>query len=200
LPAQAIEDRNRPHAGRLAHFLRENARTLNEPVNRVSSKSISKDVEKRWWEWNLPKDNDINSNLRNKKTKANLFSANKNDVDNENSVQTSMNEFQTTYQKDHCYLTMLSKPDLKPGALNENQGAAFRHTYNPNTSQAIGIVPVNELNNQSKEDEQKRTYLDKMSFEHIYDSRNDNNYPIRGKVRIILYFNYMCHRFLKFFL
>ena len=54
VPAQAIEDRNRPHAGRLTNFLRENPHTLNEPINRVSSKNLDKETEKRWWEWNLP--------------------------------------------------------------------------------------------------------------------------------------------------
>jgi hypothetical protein len=54
VPAQAIEDRNRPHAGNLASFLRENAGTINEPINKIQSRGLDKNVEKRWWEWSLP--------------------------------------------------------------------------------------------------------------------------------------------------
>ena len=54
MPAQAIEDRNRPHAGHLASFLRENAGTVNEPINKIGSRNVDKNTEKRWWEWTLP--------------------------------------------------------------------------------------------------------------------------------------------------
>jgi hypothetical protein len=51
LPAQAIEERNNPHAARAADFLRENAHTLNKPINRVKTKNFNNEIEKRWWEW-----------------------------------------------------------------------------------------------------------------------------------------------------
>ena len=66
------------------------------------------------------------------------------------------------------------------GLKNDNQGAANRHTYNPNTTQANGIVPINDLTNGSSD--QQRYFVDRVSFEQNYNSRNDQNYPIRGNV------------------
>ena len=91
-------------------------------------------------------------------------------------------EFQTTYQKEHGYLKNLITPNARVGLMNENQGAANRHTYNPNTAQANGIVPVNDLTVGSRPNEPQRFFVDRVSFEQGYDARNDKNYPIRGKV------------------
>lgn len=57
-----------------------------------------------------------------------------------------------------------------------------RHGYNPNATHAVGIVPITDLTSYSKANEPQRVFLDKVSFEQAYDSRNDSNYPIRGKV------------------
>ena len=54
LPAQMIEDRNKPHGARAADFLRENAHTLNEPVNKVRTKNVTAENEKKWWQWDPP--------------------------------------------------------------------------------------------------------------------------------------------------
>lgn len=54
LPAQSIEDRNKPHGGRAADFLRDNAHTLNERVNKVKTKNYTDDNEKKWWQWDIP--------------------------------------------------------------------------------------------------------------------------------------------------
>jgi len=89
-------------------------------------------------------------------------------------------EFQTTYQKEHGYLKNLVNQNTVVGLRNDNQGAANRHSYNPNNIQANGIVPVNDLTNGSND--QQRVFVDRVSFEQNYNSRNDNNYPIRGNV------------------
>lgn len=176
VPAQAIEERNRPHAGRSANFLRDNAHMLNEPVNRISSKNVNKTEEKRWWEWDV-KQEEIDSypNWKNRAKRSQSSSVARDPNSN------GASEFQTTYQKDHGYV----KSIVQSGGirvLNENQGGANRHSYNPNNSQAIGIVPVNDLNSFTKSNEPQRVFVDKMSFEHEYDSRKDGNYPNRGKV------------------
>lgn len=169
VPAQAIEDRNFPHGGRTAGFIRENAYTLNEPVNRISSKNVNKDLEKRWWEWKVP-----DEDWRVKKRSNSL--ALRSDMSNEQS-NLNKSEFQTTYQKDHGYMNHFGKPD------SEN-GSSKRHSFNPNSSHAVGIVPVNDLTSYTNVNEAQKVYIDKMSFEHGYDSRTENNYQNKGKVKI----------------
>lgn len=71
---------------------------------------------------------------------------------------------------------------VKPNELqNEYNGAVQRHSMNPNTVVATGIVPVTDITSYSKQGEQQRVFLDKMSFEHGYDARKNDNYPPRGK-------------------
>lgn len=176
VPAQAIEDRNKPHAGRAAGFLRENARTLNEPVGVVNTRAVPKPEENRWWEWKLPQENESLRSM--KKRSSSTSNINK---DPSVTVNGKPGENMTTYQKDHGFLQNFSQPGLKVGMVNENQGAAQRHTYNPNGQHAVGIIPINDLNNFSKNPEQPRVFHDKMSFEQMYDARKDNNYPLRGK-------------------
>lgn len=166
VPAQAIEDRNRPHAGNLASFLRENAGTINEPINKIQSRGMDKNVEKRWWEWTLPAEDE---NWKNKRRSSSQSSA---------KPAERGSEFQTTYQKEHGYLKNLVNQNTVVGLRNDNQGAANRHYYNPNNVQANGIVPVNDLTNGSND--QQRVFVDRVSFEQNYNSRNENNYPIRG--------------------
>ncbi|RNA26547.1 hypothetical protein BpHYR1_053643 [Brachionus plicatilis] len=167
VPAQAIEDRNFPHGGRTAGFIRENAYTLNEPVNRISAKNVDKDLEKRWWEWNVPDETDWKQKRRSNSSAPKSDSA---------SEQANLNksEFQTTYQKDHGYMYHYGKPS------SEN-GFAKRHSFNPNNAHVVGIVPVNDLNSFTNGNEAQKVYVDKMSFEHGYDSRTENNYPNKGK-------------------
>ncbi|CAF1086770.1 unnamed protein product [Brachionus calyciflorus] len=164
IPAQAIEDRNYPHAGRMAGFLRENPHTLNEPVNRVSAKNVSKEQEKRWWEWQVPENSDWKSKRRSNSSAPRTDSA---------SETTNKSEFQTTYQKDHGYMNHFGRPGAESGSK--------RHSFNPNNTHAVGIVPINDLNSLTKANEPQRVFVDKMSFEHDYDSRQENNYPNRGK-------------------
>ena len=177
LPAQGIEDRNRPHGGRNASFLRENMHTLNEPIAVVNgfNRGMTKENEKRWWEWNTnAQDDDPNWKQKKRSGSVNQLSA--------NSSASSMGRrgggeggFQTTYQKEHGYLTT----DFY--RKNGNQNGPTRHAMNPNTYQATGIVPVTDYKNNVPEN-QESVYLDKMSFDHNYDSRDANNYPVRGKV------------------
>jgi hypothetical protein len=178
VPAQAIEDRNRPHAGRMAGFIRENAHTLNEPVNRVASRSVKKEEENRWWEWNV-------NVTENEDWKSKRRSASMNNLPRTQSNSVILNSngsngegYQTTYQKELGYLSK----------VNNNNEPSNRHSFNPNTSNAVGIVPVNDLTTFSNVNEQQRVFLDKMSFEHQYDSRKDSNYPNRGKVIYLRYY------------
>ena len=178
VPAQAVEGRNRPQGDRAAGFLRENARTLNEPVNRVATRNTSNEAEKRWWEWNLPVESGNNVSLKKRSLSSSNLSKAAADVE--------VPGFQTTYQKDHGYLR--TAPAVRVGSVNENQGGAARHTYNPNGAHAVGIIPINDLNNYSKqqsngggEQQQQRVFADKMSFEHAYDARKESNYAQRGK-------------------
>lgn len=96
---------------------------------------------------------------------------------NGNATQTNGSEagYQTTYQKDHGFLKDLMRAD-----------SGTRHGSNPNSSHAVGIVPITDLSNYSKANEQQRVFVDKVSFEQGYDSRNENNYPMRGRVSLIL--------------
>lgn len=55
---------------------------------------------------------------------------------------------------------------------------SMRHTANPNTEPALGTVPVNFL---SARDGKQRLFKEKISYEHQYNSRFSDNYPIRGK-------------------
>lgn len=85
-------------------------------------------------------------------------------------------EFQTTYQKDHGYMNHFGKP----GSENGNYK---RHSFNPSNSHAVGIVPINDLTSFTNVNEAQKVYVDKMSFEHGYDSRTENNYQNKGKVK-----------------
>ena len=173
MPAQVIEDRNKPHAGRAADFLRENVYGLNEPINNIKTKDVGVSEGKRWWEWNTPKD-EMDSNIKNKKRQQHPMP----NITDPN----ELNSYATTYQKDLGYLNNVLQPGTKIGGANENNGAAYRHTYNPNGQQAVGIVPITDLSSYSKAGEPQRVFVDKMSFEQAYDSRNENNYAMRGKV------------------
>lgn len=55
---------------------------------------------------------------------------------------------------------------------------SLRHTSNPNKEPALGTVPVNFLRPKSGK---QRFFKEKISYEHQYNSRNNPNYPIRGK-------------------
>lgn len=201
VPAQAIEDRNNPHAGRHATFLRENAHTLNEPVNKISSKNLQADreIEKRWWEWNMAVNTSDDLKKKGKRSKSNAAPSesagntlNGNILTNGNKGDSS--GFQTTYQKDHGYLKdfMANNGNKQPVSTNMGQNefhsSATRHAANPNSKEAVGIVPVNELNGFTRRGDEQRVYLDKMSFEHQYDARKDTNYPNVGKVSSIRIF------------
>lgn len=110
VPAQAIEDRNKPHANRMANFLRENPHTLNEPINRVTAKNVNKEQEKRWWEWQLP-EQDPNW----KQKRRSQSSAPKENAHQFNDHQS--NDLQTTYQKEHGYMNNFLKQGTRPVLL-----------------------------------------------------------------------------------
>ncbi len=115
----------------------------------------------------------MDSALRNKKRFSGVRQA---------SNPNEINSYSTTYSKDMGYLTNVLEPGTQIGAVNDNNGAAQRYTYNQNGRAAVGVVPVNDLNTYSKAGEPQRVFVDKMSFEHGYDSRADNNYNQRGRV------------------
>jgi len=181
VPAQAIEDRNHPHAGRQATFLRENARTLNEPVAKVTSKNVQREAERRWWEWNTVHANGGSIEERRKRSQ----STNPSSSSSSSSAEGNQGGFQTTYQKDHGYLKEIVSGNAaqngSAAAVKTGSAGATRHGANPNAREAIGIVPVNDLNGYSRQGEEQRVFVDKMSFDHQYDSRKDTNYPIAGK-------------------
>lgn len=171
VPAQSIEPRNNPHATQNAGFLRENVAGLNEPINNVNTRAAA--PEQRWWEWNVPKD-EMDSALKNKKRLSSIgnYSNNPNDI----------NSYATTYQKDMGYLNNVLEPNTQVGGPNgENKGAPTRYQYNTNGAQAVGVVPVNDLNSFTNANDKQRVFVDKMSFEHNYDSRNNQNYNQRGR-------------------
>jgi hypothetical protein len=164
-PAQAQEDRNRPHGGRMANFLRENVRSLNEPIGSIDSNvPLTQDESKQWWKWNVNSDKNSDDMLNDKKKRS----------------QTSFNSKATTYHEQHGHLNR----DFysKSGVLQANQSGLNRHAYNPNTKQAVGIVPVTEFKNNVPED-QERILVDRISYENMYDSRDPKNYPMRARVR-----------------
>lgn len=182
VPAQAIEDRNHPHAGRQVSFLRENARTLNEPVAKVQTRNPATnkttEIEKRWWEWNTVSSGGQDDPKRRVGGKRSQSNAPPSTDSVSEFTNGSSGGFQTTYQKDHGYLRDLV---MSNGKMMAEQEAATRHGANPNGREAVGIVPVNELNSYSRPGEEQRVFVDKMSFDHQYDSRKDTNYPIQGK-------------------
>ncbi|XP_013414264.1 uncharacterized protein C2orf73 homolog [Lingula anatina] len=71
----------------------------------------------------------------------------------------------TTFRYDY------NKLDIKNPGLT-------RHGCNPNTSAALGIVPVNPL---PEKNGSHRFWKERISYEHQYNSRKDPNYPIRAK-------------------
>lgn len=176
VPAQAIEDRNRPHGGRGATFLRENVRTLNEPVNAIHNIKAMPKEDNRWWQWNTATE-DADPMWKNKKR-----SQSSSHLNREPAAENSSSGYQTTYQKEHGYLN----GQLQRAGISEN--IANRHAFNPNNAQAVGIVPITELKGYSDVNKE-RTYIDKMSFDHNYNSREANNYPVKGKVRDIEFLN-----------
>jgi len=192
VPAQSIESRNNPHAGRHAGFLRENVQSLNEPINQIHTRNeIESSDAKKWWEWNTPKD-EMDSALKNKKRYSGIRVAeNPNDI----------NSYSTTYSKDMGYLNNVLEPGTKIGSASDAQRYAFNQN---NKGAAVGIVPVNDLNTYSKVGEPQRVFVDKMSFEHGYDSRAENNYNLRGRVSLLNYLKllivkFMCYKkFSKF--
>jgi hypothetical protein len=199
IPAQAIEDRNQPHVGRNALLINENARTLNEPVTKITTKGVSKKEESRWWEWNATADEKDPQFKNRKRSQSSSVARAEQELppqllqqqqqaanNNRNGsgigalLGGSGNEtgsgFQTTYQKEHGYM----KNFQMKGAELQN-GGVQRHSMNPNTGHAVGIVPITDLSSYSKNGEQQRVFVDKMSFDHGYDSRKEDNYPLRGK-------------------
>lgn len=48
----------------------------------------------------------------------------------------------------------------------------------------VSAVPVNFL---TKRDGTQRIFQEKKSFEHDYNSRKDTNYPVRGKVSVLIW-------------
>lgn len=167
VPAQCIEERNKPHANRNAEFLRENVMSINEPINNIKTRMNTDIPESQWWKWTVPKD-EMDSALRNRKKvrEISTFSQNPNDV----------SPYSTTYQKDMGYLNNSS-------AVHDVNNAAYRQAFRPNGNQAVGIVPINDLSTYSKINGEQRVFTDKMSFEHnSYDSRSANNYNQRGRV------------------
>ena len=188
VPAQAIEDRNKPHGARAADFLRENARTLNEPVNKVKTRNVDAENEKRWWEWSTPDEANKNWKITNKRSisTSNLkeqTNGSGNGVAHLFENNAGGDGYQTTYQKEHGFLTKQSS-SASSGVRSESSSnnGGNRHASNPNSQHAIGIVPVTDLTSYSKANEQQRVFVDKVSFEQAYDSRNENNYPMRGRV------------------
>lgn len=165
VPSQGIEDRNRPHAGQNADFLRQNVSSLNEPINNVRSRNGHADEAQQWWKWNTPKD-EMDSALKNKKRINNVigYPANPNEI----------SSYATTYQKDMGYLNNVLEPGTKIASSNDNR-------FNHNGVQAQGIVPINDLTTHSNVNGPQRVFVDKMSFEQNYDSRNEVNYAQRGR-------------------
>ena len=186
VPAQAIEDRNKPHGARAADFLRENARTLNEPVNKVKTRNVDAENEKRWWEWSTP--DEANKNWKNTNKRSISTSNLKEQNGSGNGVahlfenNAGGDGYQTTYQKEHGFLTKQSSASSGVRSESSSNNGGNRHASNPNSQHAIGIVPVTDLTSYSKANEQQRVFVDKVSFEQAYDSRNENNYPMRGRV------------------
>lgn len=189
VPAQAAEDRNRPHGGRAAAFLRENARTLNEPVAAIHTPVEDKDQNK-WWVWNNHQAQDADPNWKHKKRSQSITNLSNPDEKGHGSG------FQTTYQKEHGYLTH----DFyrNKGALKSVNGAVNRHSNNPNTQQAAGIVPITDYKNYAP-DNQERLLVDRVSFENQYDSRDPNNYPLKGKVRKTKFYRKLKQLLISFF-
>ncbi|XP_070577626.1 uncharacterized protein C2orf73-like [Ptychodera flava] len=71
----------------------------------------------------------------------------------------------STMRKDFQYSS-----ESKPSGLT-------RHGCNPNIHAAHGIVPINHLHSKRG----PRLLVEKISYEHQYDSRHSTNNPIRGK-------------------
>ncbi|KAL3874903.1 hypothetical protein ACJMK2_037855 [Sinanodonta woodiana] len=59
-----------------------------------------------------------------------------------------------------------------------DQHGSLRHTANPNTEPAHGIIPVNFL---KPRDDSQQLIQENISYEHMYNCRSDKNYPIRSK-------------------
>jgi len=72
----------------------------------------------------------------------------------------------THYRKDYNY------------RRGERPFGSGRHAANVNREAARGVVPVNHLR---EKDGSQRFYKEGLSYEHIYNCRDDANYPIRGK-------------------
>ncbi len=165
-PAQAQEDRNRPHGGNMATFLRENVYSLNEPIGSINSiaPQVPQEESNQWWKWNATSDNESMSNGKKKRT------------------QSSFNPKGTTYHEQHGHLDR----DFysKSGVLQAHQSGLNRHAYNPNTKGAVGIVPVTEYKNYAPED-QERVLVDRISYENMYNARDPDNYPMRARVNCI---------------
>ncbi|GFR81652.1 chromosome 2 open reading frame 73 [Elysia marginata] len=60
----------------------------------------------------------------------------------------------------------------------ERPSGSGRHTAHLNREAALGSIPVNYLR---ERDGSQRFYKEGLSYEHMYNSRADPNYPIRGK-------------------
>lgn len=110
----------------------------------------------------------MDSALKNKKKINNVigYPANPNEI----------NSYATTYQKDMGYLNNVLEPGTQIGNYNSNGVQSMP---------AQGIVPINNLTTHSDVNGQQRVFVDKMSFEQNYNSRNDVNYAQRGRVNII---------------
>ncbi|XP_052768906.1 uncharacterized protein LOC128209095 isoform X2 [Mya arenaria] len=128
---------NRPHPGNCG-FLRNNVRSLNEPICSVYT-YVPEDDSKHWWP-----------------SRANPGPPN---------VPPRTND--TVY-----------RGDFQEAENKTAEFGSLRHTANPNKEPALGAVPVNFLR---PRDGGQKLFKEKMSYEHLYNSRVDPNYPIRGK-------------------
>ncbi|XP_072031126.1 uncharacterized protein [Amphiura filiformis] len=75
-----------------------------------------------------------------------------------------------------CCESSTNRADFKK--LDKVSPSPTRHGYNPHAAPSKGIVPVNHLPAQNG----PRLLVERISYQHAYDSRKPSNLPQRGKL------------------
>ena len=178
LPAQALEPRNNPHAARKVDMVYTNAATFNAPVGMMRTDNVQKE-ESRWWDWSQPKAEPYGPKA----------------ISQEEWKKTNESSYRNAF-----HLAGESGPYAKKNT---------RYSANPHRAVTVGIgmmiffcdrfrliitchiylisVPITELK-VDHYDAEPRTLVERVSFEQQYNSRNDTNYPLRGRVSFFHFF------------
>ncbi len=174
LPAQASEARNNPHAARKVDMVYSNATSFNAPFGVVKTDNVKKE-ESRWWDWSQPKAEPYGPGVKSQDEWAKTRESSYRNAFHMGGEAGPYARKNTRYSATphHIRTVGIGNNDFVESVKFDKINFLF------------DLVPITEL---KPEDfgSVDQTKVEKVSFEQDYNSRNQINYPLRGKVCLIL--------------